>query len=784
PVVTPSSKISVSNTAIATVNPRTSHFRTLKSIGNSPGSTESLFSAVTDHDIPSHSTFSVTSNVRQNVKYALQEISEFYTFRTAAKNIFSPRYAEQNDAKLHKNTGIVIAESIRNLTGWAERPCYELAAIIQDAFKDIPPDFGLLKKTIKQTQLNNLHLTPDKLVSGPLKKNIFDNARAAAHLAQHGKFHFTVKITPAVALFEWLLTTFSPILCRGEMEMKEVRALKHEIKALNDEATALRSRSEGMTRMQQRADKLEAKCLEFWQALLRNPEDRILQEQFHTALQASEEFGQRRKSTRNELQRERAPYPVTNSGQSSVALLPPVVASTTTGIVATGVRRRGLFAALAGGTLIAGGGAFAMLKKIYTVPDTARMPATDSLNGKSESVFENRVSASEITELQNELEQEMAAVEPDAEGRLSILSLGDQLRELHERHGDSKNFINEARAMLLDHGLLHALDQLLLPAQNESSSLSVRRRRDVSSGAQSAEMKIPPHVDIHETAQLAVLNRLITTSGEATKNNEQLYFSKWRDRLPSGENFAWLRYAPEDRQHAYKKLLDYVATSKDAMASASHKVLVEHPGFAHIVQQLRQLHLPIQPEYIRLNATLTERVGSLSIPGSFSLTLDEAWQTGMLDKMLKAPDLEVDIQSQRRRMKGKRRDAFRHAFNGITAPPDITAVVNNDHVQLAFRQLIEARFELSTLEAELKGELRSNDQIRGLQIVSKFRAGANDVKAGQLTFSARDNSGQPMQIPLSGWLVLRDDEGSCVLYDADASERRHYFSSERKCCSS
>ncbi|WP_146745177.1 SET domain-containing protein [Pantoea sp. RIT413] len=397
---------------------------------------------------------------------------------------------------------------------------------------------------------------------------------------------------------------------------------------------------------------------------------------------------------------------------------------------------------------------------------------------------ENVNQTSDFIALRSALASNLAAVIADESGHIQVQSLGDRLCTLHEIHGDTPAFIAEARALLQANGLLAMLDQLLPSQTAQSKEVNPTKetagRGHVRQKRSATDANTADRSPATTAAELTLLNSLITSPAANVTENEDRYFTAWRNSLPRGETFSWLKNAPEDRQRAYKKLLDYVATSEAGVVSSLMTVLAEQPGTAQLSQRLqRQQHLPVQPEEIILHASINEKAGTLSAPVAVSLTLNEAWQTGMLDKMLASGDLKVDLRSQRRLLQGTELAAFRTALHGIPAPPDVVTLNQDDRIRLAFRHLTEARFELSTLEAELKGDLRSNDHIRGLQIVSKFRNGAADVEAGNLTFSALDASGRAFSVPLSGWLVLRDNDGSCVLYDADISARSHYFSSEQ-----
>ncbi|MDR6352474.1 dermonecrotic toxin domain-containing protein [Pantoea sp. SORGH_AS_0659] len=470
----------------------------------------------------------------------------------------------------------------------------------------------------------------------------------------------------------------------------------------------------------------------------------------------------------------------TSGTQSKVPLLPFVATTTAAAAtVSTGIRPRGPLAALVG---IGVGGSYVAWKGIqnlYSGMDSIQQPVNGPDMPIAAPLTQYALRTSDITALQYGLETELSTVVVDANGHLNVRSLGDDLRELHRCNGDSTTFIEAARALLEEHGLLTALDQLIsqvLPEMTSEPPRQQRNRRSVSD-----RRMLQTAQSSRYTAQLDILNRIIAPLGDDITDSESNYFNEWRAKLPRGENFAWLRNAPLDRQQAYKKLLDFVATNTDMMKTASNQALSEQPAQMQIVRKLRALHLPAEPELIRLRAHITDCAGSLSAASAIDLSLNEAWQTGMLDKILMADDLVVDIQSQRRYLKKKRLSAFRTQFTGITPPPEVTIIAKNARVQHAFRLLTNARFELSTLEAELKGELRSNDHIRGLEIVNKFRSGVTDVEAGQFTFSACDQNGKTFQTPLSGWLVLRDKSGRCVLYDADASgeSKMLQFVSER-----
>ncbi|MHC2598950.1 hypothetical protein ACVLVH_004633 [Kluyvera sp. 1366] len=292
----------------------------------------------------------------------------------------------------------------------------------------------------------------------------------------------------------------------------------------------------------------------------------------------------------------------------------------------------------------------------------------------------------------------------------------------------------------------------------EAENVHSRHGRSASDG-----LAPPPDPDaVHDPAQ-----------------SEKYYLSAWRNSLPRGEALAWLRNAPESQQADYKKRLDQVASSEAELASATQRALAEQPAAAELIQKLRLLHLPGQPGDIHLTATLTEKAGSQSTSVTFTHTLDEAWQAGVLDKMLASADLKVDIRSQRRLLKGEALANFRTGLRGISTPPEVATLNQDQRIRQAFRDLTVSRFELSTLEADMKGELRSNDNIRGLDIVRKFRNGDVGVTAGTLTYNALDASGNAISTPISGWLVLRDSDDNYVLYDADASGRSHHFSSEQ-----
>lgn len=391
---------------------------------------------------------------------------------------------------------------------------------------------------------------------------------------------------------------------------------------------------------------------------------------------------------------------------------------------------------------------------------------------------ENFNQTRDFSDLKRALASNMAAVVADKSGHIQVQSLSDRLRTLHDIHGDTPAFIAEARALLKANGLLSMLDHMLPARSQEVAGSRYARQKRSATDAYTAD-RSPATAAAAAAAELTLLNSLITPPAANATHNEHRYFTAWRNRLPPGETFSWIRNAPEDRQKAYKQLLDYVATSEAGLGSSLLTVLAEQPGTVQLLQRLHELHLPGQPEQITLHASINEKAGALSAPVLVSMGLNEAWQTGMLDKMLASGDLKVDIRSQRRLLQRTELAAFRTALHGVPAPPDVVTLNQDDRIRLAFRHLTGARFELSTLEAELKGDLRSNDHIRGLQIVSKFRNGAADVKAGNLTFSALNASGRPFSVPLSGWLVLRDSDGSCVLYDADVSARSHYFSSEQ-----
>jgi hypothetical protein len=466
------------------------------------------------------------------------------------------------------------------------------------------------------------------------------------------------------------------------------------------------------------------------------------------------------------------------SSKSATPLLP--VAAAGVGLRLTGVRQHGPLLAVVKGSAalmaigITGGAGVLGYRHLFAKAGETPPSLAPPLAGAGDV-------PSDFSTLRNALASNMAAVVADENGHLRVQSLGDRLRTLHQIHGDTRVFIAAARALLQENGLRQQLDDLLpssvQPTQLASADIAPRK-------AHSRHTRSALEPSAVTAGELEVLNSLIAPPPDALAQNEHLYFTAWRDSLPRGEALAWLRYAPEDRQIAFKKLLDHVATRELALLSDSQTVLAEQPGATQLTGRLRLQHLPGRPEEIRLNATLSESAGSLSAPVTVSLTLDEAWQTGMLDNMLASDSLSVEVLSQRRLLKADALAAFKTGLRGIAAPPDV-ATLNQDHrVRLAFRHLTEARFELSTLEAELKGELRSNDHIRGLRIVEKFRSGSADVEAGQLTFSAKDASGRPFSTPLSGWLVLRDNDASYadppyVLYDADAIRSSHYFSGEQ-----
>jgi hypothetical protein len=455
------------------------------------------------------------------------------------------------------------------------------------------------------------------------------------------------------------------------------------------------------------------------------------------------------------------------------------VALATGGQVLTGVKPHGPFSSLlrVGVAAMAIGGTYLGYRHFASGTHKASAPLVPPQSG----IF---ATADDFIALQDALASNLAAVVTDENGLIQVQSLGDRLRALHQMYGDTPSFIAAARTLMEAHGLLQLLDQLLPPSQQEQLPVAARLREE-SETVHSRHVRAAPDENTaapqpeQDRATLTLLNSLITSPTADDTQNENYYFTAWRNSLPRGETLSWLNNAPEDRQKAYKKLLDYVATSESGLATALMTIVAEQPGAAQLIQRMDRLHLPGQPEDIILHASLIEQAGALSEPVSVSLTLNEAWQTGMLDKMLASDGLKVDVRSQRRLLKGKELAAFRTELRGIPALPDVVALNKDERIRLAFRHLTEARFELSTLEAELKGDLRSNDHIRGLQIVSKFRNGHADVKAGKLTFSALDADGRAFSVPLTGWLVMRDNDGSCVLYDADVSARSHYFSNEQ-----
>ncbi len=709
---------------------------------------------------------------------AWQEITQYYSFKTALSNIFSPSRAKEKYETLNKNIAVIYAEVLNKITGWPPQPCRELADIIHRHFKNDDPDFLRLKHTIRQLEARYPHKTPAELVNGPLRKRVADNARAAAHRREHSTFVFKTKTAPAVALFEWFLTTFSPALCAAKHNVDHTRALKSELEAIEAEISAQRKGLDALSPKQKRQATLDIRCLESWKSTLIAPEDAHARHQFWLAAEKRSDFMTRQEKSAAELRAERgypgqpdsakaaAPAPSDSSRQALLVTAPAVPIAQH--LRFSGVTPKGLFAALTGVAALAGWAGWAGIRQLYrgaapqptsAVKSTPTWPVSPLLERSDDT----------LSALQRELDATLAAVVPSADGQLHVLSLSDRLRALQQQYGDSQAFIDAVRALFAQHGELDALNRLFAPAQTLAGSVHPRLRREAAS---------PSPLASPLAAQLEIVKRLIAPSDQNAIDSENRYFTCWQDSLPQSEAFHWLRYAPLDRQKAFKRLLDQVASKQAALASTLKQVVEALPQRQTLTQRLLTFPLGTAPEHIVLHANVTERAGSLTLPVPVSLTLDEAWQTGELEALLAAPDLSVESRSERLFLDTQQRNAFRAAFKGLTPMPTAAVLADNQQFQLAFYQLTDAQFELSTLEAELKGQLRSNDHIRGLAIVNKFRQGSPDVNAGTLTLRAQDATNAVFEVPLSGWLLLRDKDGCCVLYDADVNARSHVFPQE------
>lgn len=434
--------------------------------------------------------------------------------------------------------------------------------------------------------------------------------------------------------------------------------------------------------------------------------------------------------------------------------------------------------------------------------------------------------------LQNTLESELSAVVADEKGRLWVPSLSDNLRELHEQYGDTPTFIKSALAILKNHGLLedfyaltnafsegtvnilkpkpqavpasvtsfkirspverhnqdtdregfHRTLQLvesseLLTHQKESITIEVlkRKRRAIPVGETSAQGQQSQPVSLSESAQIDVLNSIIVRNETDYSQSKSIYFRQWIDSLPRENSYDWLRNADEDKQMAYKDLLDYAASAGMSLKNSAQQLISEQQGMSEITQRLRKMNLPLSPNLIRLKANVNQRAGSLSVSVPTDMSLTEAWHTGMLNKFLSEPGLVIQNNQERQYLDEETLRDFRREFHDIASPASAKQLMEDARVQHAYGKLIDVYFSLSTLEEELKGRFRRNDHISGLEIINKFRQGSSDVKAGQLVFSVQDTNQNELRIPLTGWLVLQEITGRYVLYDADINTGGHYF---------
>ena len=787
---------------------------------------------------------------------AQKQIIDYYSLRTAIKCFFSQDYGHKQNEMLNKNEAIILAYGIQKFTGWPVKPCHDLAAIIKKNFQFSYPNPLSLKKTILDVVERNPHLTVDRLVNGPLKTAIKANSRAANHLSEHGRFVFKAEIKPSTLILEWLISTFSPLLCLEKNQLEQGAKIANEIRAIDKEIDMISKNMDDYSPNSKRLAIKDIHCLKSWKALLESPKSVDKWSEFLEAIEKRKDFiGNRNKSIATLLAERVYENQVSSGGKKidSLPLLPLTSGAAVTAgslIHSNGIGKKSFVIATIGvvGGLVGGAGyaiysalQSSSAKRSHDPVDTPLAatfkPSNAALHETTyQKVIGNQSMISDsnaaFASLQNALDSGLSAVIADDKGRLWVPSLSDNLRELHKRYGDSPAFLESALTLLQNNGLLESFDKLVheysegaskraIPAGGPSfemdrvKELQNRNRENVpffrSRALVNSNEVLPnqesltqepgdetvavlgrkrratPVLETPDTGQqvhfgssrksfkINILNQLIDIKENERLQSKSVYLNQWRDSLPRESSLSWLREADKDKQMVYKDLLDYVASAEMSLKRTAQQILSEQPGMSEINTKLHRMDLPQSPNLIRLKASVTHRAGSLSMPVPTDMSLAEAWFSGMLDRMLSASDLVVGNQQERQYLDYQKLKDFRKEFHGIASPPSTRELMKDTRVQHDFGKLTDDYFALKTLEAELKGALRSNDHIRGLEIVNKFRQGSSDVKAGQLTFSMRDAYHKELRVPLSGWLVLQDSANSYVLYDADLNTGSHYF---------
>jgi|GEM_PF-4059537 len=339
------------------------------------------------------------------------------------------------------------------------------------------------------------------------------------------------------------------------------------------------------------------------------------------------------------------------------------------------------------------------------------------------------------------------------------------MEELHALYDQYRHDLHNPAFHRTAHALL-ARYHLLGPAL----ALAQQLQADTADGPLNVQ---PVKRSLGDNAFTRALKAIVSPQkNRRYKQSQEAYFKEWQSTLTRQE--SWLKDANEDVQHAVKTARDNFASADMRYKHAVARVAVHQ--LAPVRDFLTKHGVLTAPHSITLRATVEHSVGRHRISTAETVSLANAWFAGSITALLNAGDLRIYENGVLMQPENQQR-----LVEALTALPPVEAAqfFTAPDLSAAYHERLMARFDQVSLEADFKGDLLRDGHIKGLDIINAFRQGSKAIVAQHVAFSMTTLSGERLDIPLRGWLILEEKEGGIVFFNADVDEQ-HYFFKDKK----